>query len=360
MWRAVVKIEPLDGRQPRVLAARGGGMKARRLSPGDTIGVVSPSWGGPAAFPHRLDNAVAYLESRGFNVRVAPNARGSAGFVSGTPEERAFDIHEMFADPDIAAIIASAGGDHSCHLLPLLDFDLIAANPKVVMGYSDITVLNVAIWKRTGLVTFNGPAMMTDFAEYPHPLDYTMRYFDRAICASEPIGRIEASAAWTEEFLDWRTKTDLTRGRRMSDSPGWSWVRGGVAVGELVGGCISSLQHLRGTSFWPTFEGRILFLETSESKPSPARVDGILMDYQNMGVFDVLQGLLVGRPMNYSDSEKAELREVVRRRTAPYSFPVVTDMDFGHTAPQFTLPIGCRARIDASAQSFEILEAAVV
>ncbi len=334
-------------------------MKAKRLSVGDTIGVASPSWGGPAVFPHRLDNAIAYLESRGFRVRVAPHASGQDGFVSGTAEERAADLHDLFGDPGVRAIIASIGGDHSCHLLPHLDFDLIAENPKVFMGYSDITVLNVAIWKRTGLVTFNGPAMMTDFAEYPTPFDYTIRYFDRAVCSSTPIGRIEPATHWTEEILDWRTQADLTRARRMVDTRGWTWLRDGAAEGELVGGCIESLQHLRGTDFWPDFEGRILFLETSEEKPSPARVDGILMDYENMGVLGQISGLLVGRPMHYSDAEKAELREVVRRRMANYSFPIVTDMDFGHTAPQFTLPLGCAARLDSGLRTFEVVEAAV-
>ncbi len=334
-------------------------MKAARLRPGDTIGVVSPSWGGPAAYPHRLDNAVAWLESRGFGVRVATHARGQDGFVSGSAEERVADLHEMFADPDVRAIIASVGGDHSCHLLPHLDFDLIAENPKVFMGYSDITVLNVAIRQRTGLVTFNGPAMMTDFAEYPEPFDYTIRHFERAVCTGEAIGRIEPASLWTEELLDWRTKTDLTRARELSASPGWAWLRGGAGEGELIGGCLESLQHLRGTDVWPEMDGRLLFLETSEEKPSPAKVDGILMDYENMGVWDRIDGLLVGRPMYYSDAEKAELRAVIERRTAGYAFPVVTDMDFGHTAPQFTLPLGCVARIDAGARTFEVVEPAV-
>lgn len=334
-------------------------MKAKRLQPGDTIGIVTPSWGGPAIFPHRLDNAIGYLESRGFHVRVAPHARGSNGFVSGTVTERTADLHDLFADPDVRAIIASVGGDHSCHLLPDLDFELIAQNPKVFMGYSDITVLNVAIWQRTGLVTFDGPTMMTGFAEYPAPFDYTIRYFDRAVCSGEAIGRIEEAGRWTEELLDWRTKADLTRPRHMSDSPGWTWLREGAAVGQLVGGCIESLQHLRGTAFWPDFQDRLLFLETSEAKPSPARVDGILMDYENMGVWGRISGLLVGRPMYYSDSEKAELRAIVQRRTADYSFPIVTDMDFGHTAPRFTLPLGCAGRVDSEPRTFEVLEPAV-
>jgi muramoyltetrapeptide carboxypeptidase LdcA involved in peptidoglycan recycling len=107
-------------------------------------------------------------------------------------------------------------------------------------------------------------------------------------------------------------------------------------------------------------KGAILFIETSEEKPLPDTVDGILMDYQNMGILPGLQGLLVGRPMRYTTGEKQELREVILERTRPYSFPIISDMDFGHTAPQLTLPIGCRARIDTAHQALEITENAVL
>ncbi len=127
----------------------------------------------------------------------------------------------------------------------------------------------------------------------------------------------------------------------------------------MIGGCIESLQHLRGTRYWPDWTGAILFVETSEERPSPAKVDGILMDYENMGVFDRLAGLLVGRPMRYTAEERQALREVVLARTHRFDFPIIADMDFGHTAPLMTLPIGCRAVIDGDAHRFEIVEGAV-
>lgn len=334
-------------------------VQAPRLRRGDTIGIVSPSWGGAGKFPHRVANGIAYLESQGFRTRLAPHALGRHGYVSGTAEERASDIHEMFRAPEVKAIIAAVGGDHSCHLLPHLDFDLIRESPTVFMGYSDITVLNVAIWKETGLVTFNGPARITDFAEYPAPFEYTVESFRRAVCSSEAPGRIPPALAWTEEILSWATKADLERARHLTPADGWRWLRRGTAEGPLVGGCLESLQHLRGTRFWPDTEGAVLFLETSEEHPTPATVDGILMDYENMGVFENLSALLFGRPMRYSEEEKAELRRVILERTAQYSFPVVADMDFGHTAPQFVRPIGCRARVDGSTGTFEVLESGV-
>ena len=257
-------------------------------------------------------------------------------------------------------MVAMIGGDHSCHLLPLLDYALIRKNPKVFIGFSDITVLNVAIWKETGLVTFNGPALLTDFAEYPKMFEYTERYMLKALCEASPIGVIEPSKWWTEEFLDWAQQEDLKRPRARHNSAGWAWLRGGVAEGVLIGGCLESLGHLRGTEFWPEWQDAIMFFETSEGPPSPERVDSILMDYENMGVLQRLKGLIVGRPMRYTEEKRSSSFErwSWSGREA-YTFPIVTDMDFGHTSPQFTVPIGCRAWIDSEHQRFEVIDAAV-
>lgn len=334
-------------------------IKPSRLKFGDTIGIISPSWGGAGIFPHRVEQGVQCLRKLGFDVRLAKHALNRKGFVSDTPENRAQDIHDMFADPDVKAIIASIGGNHSCHLLPLLDFDLIRGNPKIFMGYSDITVLNVAIWMRTGLVTFNGGTLLADFAEYPDMLDYSKEYFLKAVMGETPIGRIEPASHWTEEFLDWSEQQDQTRPRNLLPASGWTWLKEGAAEGRLVGGCLESLQHLRGTEYWADWQDAIFFFETSEDKPSPRAVDGILMDYQNMGVFEKICGLLIGRPMSYSDDEKQQLRDIVLERTRGYAFPIVADMDFGHTAPQFTLPLGVTARIDSTQKRFEIVEGTV-
>jgi muramoyltetrapeptide carboxypeptidase LdcA involved in peptidoglycan recycling len=199
----------------------------------------------------------------------------------------------------------------------------------------------------------------TDFAEHPHMFAYTQDYFLKAVSDAGAIGAVEPSAWWTEEILDWDEKEDLVRARRTNPSKGWTWLQPGTAEGFLIGGCLESLQHLRGTRFWPEWNGTIFFFETSEEKPSPADVDAILMDYKNMGVLAKISGLIVGRPMHYSDEEKQQLREVILERTGPFEFPVITDMDFGHTAPQFTLPLGCLARIVSTSRRFEILESAV-
>ncbi len=334
-------------------------MRAQRLRPGDTVGLVSPAWGGAGMYPHRVERGLQHLRRLGFKAQTGHHALNQLGYVSDTPKNRVDDIHRMFRDSEVKAIVSAIGGGHSCHLLPLLDFDLIRMNPKVFMGFSDITVLNVAIWKEAGLVTFNGPALLTDFAEYPRMFEYTERYMLKALCEAKPIGVLEPSTWWTEEFLDWAQKEDLKRPRARRSSPGWSWLRGGVGEGVLIGGCLESLEHLRATRFWPEWQDAIMFFETSEGPPPPAKVDGLLMDYENMGVLQELKGLMVGRPMRYTEKEKQQLRAVVLERTKGYTFPIVADMDFGHTSPQLTIPIGCRARINAEDRRVEVIDAAV-
>jgi muramoyltetrapeptide carboxypeptidase LdcA involved in peptidoglycan recycling len=334
-------------------------IKAPKLISGDTVGIISPSWGGAGAFPHRVEGGIRQLRSLGFKVKMAPHALNQAGYVSDTAENRASDIHALFHDPEVKALIAAIGGDHACHLLPLLDYGLIRRHPKIVLGFSDMTVLNVAIWQKTGLVTFNGPALLTDFAEYPQMLDYTATYFLKTVADARPVGAIEPAETWTEEFLDWGEKKDLERPRILEPSTGWVWLKPGTVEGRLIGGCLESLQHLRGTEYWPNWVGAILFFETGEEKPLPETVDGLLMGYYNMGVLAKLKGLLVGRPMGYSAAEKQMLHEIILERTRPFDFPVIAEMDFGHTSPQITLPIGCQARIETPARRFEIIESGV-
>jgi muramoyltetrapeptide carboxypeptidase len=335
-------------------------LRPRGLRPGAIIGVVAPSGCVPARAPHRVARGKAFLESLGFRVVLAPHLFAEHRWTAGRPEERAEDLMAFFTDPAVDGIWAAIGGDHSCQLLPHLDWSRIAGNPKVFIGYSDISVLCVALWTMTGLITFHGPALMDEIAEDPEPPAYAVRQLLRVLTRPEPPGPIEPAPSWTDERLEWTTREDLTRPRTYRPSPGWTWLRPGSAKGVLVGGCLSSLQHLRGTRYFPDLRGAIFFWELSEVRPSPAWVDAVLQDYENMGVLEGLAGMLVGRPYGYTDEERRLLREVVLERTARYRFPVIADMDFGHTAPQMTLPVGCRARIDGERRTSSLIEPTVV
>ncbi|MGI8486894.1 MAG: S66 family peptidase [Thermomicrobiales bacterium] len=304
-------------------------IKPAVLKRGDTIGIVSPSSFGGEAFIPRAERGITELRRLGFRVKVGDHAFNNHGYVSDTAEHRVSDLHAMFADPDIKMMLCTLGGDHACHLLPLLDWDLIRANPKIFMGFSDITVLNVAFWAMTGMVTFSGPSLLTDWAEFPEMPAFARDSAMRAIASTEPIGDFAASPTWTDEFLDWSTGADLTRPRIQIPANGWRWLRGGTASGTLIGGCIESLQHLRGTRYWPDLDGAILFLETSDEKPLPKTVDALLMDFENMGVFGQIGGIVLARPYGYDDADRNLLHEIVIERTETFGFSVLADVDCG-------------------------------
>jgi len=148
-------------------------IKPYPLTIGDTIGIVSPSSGLAPRVPHRVERGIRHLEALGFTVRLAPHALGARGYTSGTPEERASDINSFFADRDIKAILAMIGGNHTNQILEYIDFPLVSQNPKIVVGYSDITVLHLALQREAALTTFYGPALLPQFGEHPELQAYT-------------------------------------------------------------------------------------------------------------------------------------------------------------------------------------------
>jgi muramoyltetrapeptide carboxypeptidase len=332
--------------------------RPRRVRPGDTVAVVSPSFGAVGRWPHRVERATAYLESLGLAVRLTTNAARCDGWASAPPEARAADLHEAFADDEVAVVLAGIGGNHSNQLLPLLDFDLIREHPKVFQGYSDITVLHWAFAKHAGLGTFYGPALVPELGEFPEVLPHTDRYLRAAWLGGEPIA-YEPSPVWTDERLDFDAKADLARGRELRESRGWVTIRSGTAQGPLFGGCLETIcWHVKGSSAWSSPEGAIFLLETSEEAPSPADVDAYLTDLEQLGIFESAAALLVARPYGYTADDSERLWEVVARRTEAAGLPVLANVEAGHADPMLTLPFGAAAEVDAGARRFRLLEAA--
>jgi muramoyltetrapeptide carboxypeptidase LdcA involved in peptidoglycan recycling len=327
-----------------------------RVEPGSTVAVVSPSLGGVGRWPHRVERGVAYLESLGLRVRLMPNAARDERWVSAPPEARAEDIHAAFLDEQVAVVLASIGGNHSNQLLPYLDFDLLAAHPKVFQGYSDITVLHWAIAARAGLSTFHGPALVPELGEHPAPLADTDRYLRAAWFGAEPTV-FEPGGVWTDEYLDWDARADLARPRELRSSTGWVTIRAGAATGPLLGGCLETIcWHVKGSSTWIDPTGAILFLETSELRPPPGDVDSYLTDLEQLGVFDAAAGLVFGRPYGYTPDGAAALWDVVAHRTERSGIPVLANVEIGHADPMLTLPIGATATVDAGARRFALDE----
>lgn len=341
-------------------------LKPHHLKKGDTIGLISPAAPLAGLVPHRTEQGVRMLEGLGFKVKLGPNAMKITGYTAGTAEERASDINNFFADPGVKGIISFIGGNHSNQILEYLDFDIIKSNPKVFIGYSDITVLHLALNSMTGITTFYGPAVLTQFAENPKIMEYTKKYFMAAVAQKNPIGAIEPSEEWTDEALNWFTKEDVERPRQLKPNPGWRWLKSGTAQGKLLGGCLASMMHLRGTKYWPNFEKTILFWEISEGEAdfslgeNVSTIDTHLTDLDLSGTLASIKGMIIGRPYGYNADQEQKLVEKILERTKKYSFPILYGVDVGHTDPMITLPIGVEVTVSSDRNLFEVLESGVI
>ena len=200
----------------------------KKLNVGDTIGIISPSAPLAGLVEHRYKNGIKKLEELGFNVLLGNHALEITSYTAGSAQERAKDIMDFFQNKNIKAIISFIGGYNSNQILKYLDFDIIRENPKIIMGYSDMTVLLLAIYKKCNFPTFYGPSVLNQFADIFLP-DYTLEYFRKAVMTDEPIGNVYPSNLWTCEFLDWFEKKDIKNERKFKNNPGWEWLKQGKA-----------------------------------------------------------------------------------------------------------------------------------
>lgn len=344
-------------------------LKPRKLQPGDRVATVSLSWGGAGTYPHRYEAGKRQLQDEfGLQVVEMPHTLCGADWLSRNPRARAEDLMLAFSDDSIKAVISTIGGDDSIRILPYLDLEVLRSNPKIFLGYSDSTITHLACLK-AGLMSFYGPSIMAGFAENSGLFPYMVDSVRRIIFSSAPIGEILPNASgWTVERLDWANPAHQSHKRKLNPTRGWNFLQGcEVHRGHLIGGCIEVLDWLRGTNFWPEtsmWRGAILFIETSEDKPTPDDVIYYLRTYAALGILNSLAGILFGRPGGGVPVEQFEeydqaIHQVVDEEEGLGDLPVITQMDFGHTDPMFVLPYGIQAEIDCERQKFSILESAV-
>lgn len=341
-------------------------LKPMRLSPGDTVAVLSPSWGGASIYPGVFDLGLANMRDLlGVEVREYPTTRMPTAGLYADPRRRAEDVNAAFADPQVKAIISATGGDDSVRLLPYLDVGTIRANPKILMGFSDTTIL-LAYANQRGLVTFNGPSIMAGFAQLktlPPSFGQHVRQM-----LMEPASEY-AYTSYPErvtEFQGWGAP-NYTGEVTSALNAGWRWLQGGSVVqGTLFGGCIEVLEFIKGTRWWPPtdfWQGKILFLETSEEKPTPDQVKYMLRNYGMQEILDQIAGLLFARPQHYTMEERETLFQTITSVVADEfgrpDLPIVAEMDFGHEAPQSIMPLGVMAEIDCARQTFRLVEACI-
>ncbi|TVP65344.1 MAG: LD-carboxypeptidase [Nitriliruptor sp.] len=341
-------------------------IKPQRLRAGDQLAAVSLSWGGPGTFPHRYEAGKRQLEDTfGVEVVEMPHTLAGAATLAADPGARADDLHRAFADPDIAGVVSTIGGDDSIRLLPHLDLELLAANPKVFLGYSDSTVTQMALL-RAGVTSYYGPSIMAGFGENAGLHGYLVDGVRRTLFDPvAPLNWPENREGWTVEQPDWSDPANQHRRRGLRPSTGWRWHGGVAREGVTVVGCLEVLDFLRGTKWWPSLDGVVLVLETSEDQPPPESVTYLLRTLALTGELQRLAGLVLGRPGGaelpvdaHVDYDTAILR-VVRDEEGLTNLPVVTNVDVGHTDPMWTVPQGVRTRIDPTASALTFLEPAV-
>jgi muramoyltetrapeptide carboxypeptidase len=303
-------------------------LKPARLQPGDLVGINAP---GGFTTEAALDKAVANIESLGLRARLGANVHYVYGNYAGTVEQRLQDLHAMFRDPDIKAIWAIRGGSGCISLLEHIDYKLIRAHPKVLIGYSDLTCLHLALLRKAGLVTFHGPVASSTFS------DYSVAQLQNVLMTPQDRYTITMFNEHTPRA-----------------------VHGGIATGRLIGGNLSMFAALEGTPYAADFKNAILYLE--DVNEEPYRIDRWMTQLQLSQGFRRAAAVMLGIFENCEAPEgdsALTLDETVDQHLLPLTRPAVAGYSFGHIRNQFTIPVGLRACLDAGNHTLTLLEPAV-
>lgn len=309
-------------------------IKPAFLKKGSTIGIVSVSAPDAANEPERFERGVDVLRRRGYEVSIGSCVDKRRGYLSADEQSMAQDVNKMFSDEKVAAIICAGGGTNANRLLKHLDYEAIARNPKIFVGISNPSVLLNAIHAETGLVTFHGPAVVWNFGDESGLTEYTDKHFWSLIEKPELPSPLESQ-------------------------PSWKWFRSGKARGKLLGGNLASVQGLLGTRWEPDWNDSIFFWE-DVAKPTN-RLDMALTHFRDAGVFEKISGMVVGSLVSCEPPEGGQtVDEILVDLIGEFNFPVLCDVDLGHTDDKATLPVGIAAELDSENNSFVFTEAAVL
>jgi len=309
-------------------------LKPAKLKKGDLIGLISPA--SPIDDPAKIDKGVLYLESLGYRVLVGDSVKKNLGYLAGTDEERVSDIHAMFLNRQVKAIFCVRGGYGTPRLLRSLDYTMISRNPKILVGFSDITALQLAIWQKCRVISFHGPMVGVDMASGMDP--------------------------FTEEML-WQVLTSDKKPKQVTFDRNESTVLSpGSSEGRLLGGNLSLLITLLGTPYLPDLRNSILLVE--EIGEEPYRVDRMLTHLLNAGALKRVKAMVAGKftdcvPKNSATSSRS-VDEILRELAGVLRVPFLSNLPFGHFPKKLTLPIGLRVKVNATSLRLQFLEAAVV
>ncbi len=306
-----------------------------------------------ATVPVRYDRGAAYLEHKGFHI-VHGQLHGKQDFYrSGTIKERADEFNRLLYDDNVQILMASIGGNNTNSILPYIDYAYLKEHPKIIIGYSDVTALLLAVYAKTGLVTFYGPAVAASFGEFPPFVDWTFEQFNAMLSGQCSIPySYKCPTVWTDEFIDWSTQN---RGKEQRENQ-WGCVREGSCAGRLIGGNLNTMEGFFGTEYMPEIqEGDILFIE--DSLKDAATIERSFSLLKLAGVFEKVGGIVLGKHEKFDDNGTGRrpyeiLLEVLGNR----QIPILADFDCCHTHPMLTMPIGCEVFLDATNKQVVLME----
>lgn len=298
-------------------------LKPGPLRAGDLIGVVAP--GSPVSDGRKLETAAAILTGAGYRVKLGTTTLPREGYLAGSDLERIIDLERLWLDESVAAIWCLRGGYGTMRLLSRLAYGRLAKRPKILIGFSDITALELALWRKIKLVSFHGPVLTTLDTDFSR--DYALQ-----MLSGQPTG---AGFDWPD------------RSRVMPLYPGRT-------QGVLLGGNLTILGSLLGTPYFPDLENGLLFIE--EVHEAAYRVDRLLTQLRESGVLNGVAGILIGQSIPVSSEAETDLIAVFRERLGDLKIPAVYGFPIGHLDIQWTLPQGIRAELDAEAGTLSLLE----
>ncbi|WP_265257852.1 S66 peptidase family protein [Verminephrobacter aporrectodeae] len=332
------------------------------LKPGDQVGIIAPSFPSAVWFPRRLAVSLDALRTQ-LSVQpvLAEHVYKAQTYVSGPINERAIELQKFLESPSISAVFTTLGGFNSNELLPYLDFQTLKNKPKIFVGYSDTTLLQLALTSTCRWVTFSGPALLPQFGEYPEAQPFTVNNLKAILMGDCSDMDLLDAPQRTHEFLDWSADEAYSRARQMQFNPGRQVWRKGQARAPLFGGNIETINFLIGTPWlqWP--DEFILFVEATEAEATLPRIQRALVHLKQCGVFERVRGFLFGQCPDACQTAGQTLEEMVLQVLQEYEFPIVAELSFGHSDPMLTLPNGCMANIQADQDQARVtlLESAV-
>lgn len=313
-----------------------------KLKQGDEIRIIAPSLSLKIIPNENIDQSIKTLQSLGLKISFGKNTEEIDMMSSSSIQSRVDDLHSAFEDKKIKAILSIIGGFNANQLLPYIDYTLIKNNPKIFCGYSDITALQNAIFSKTGLITYSGPHFSTFAME--QGLEYTLDYFKKIFFTEENIV-VTPSNQWSDDawFLD-------QKNRNFRHNEGYWVLNEGEAKGTIVGGNLSTLQLLHGTPYMPSLDGAVLFIESDSITDGKYDIEEFDRQFQSLiqqKDFNKVKGLVIGRFENKFNMTKEKLSFIVHGKKELNNIPVVANVDFGHTSPMVTIPVGGMCEVGA-------------